>query len=184
MHKKILLHICCSICASSVIEQLQNEGWQVECFFYNPNIHPAKEYKARIEDAASLLSKLNVPIYEGIYDKNQWVRRVKGLEKEKEGGRRCQHCFYLRLEETFNEAKTRKIPYFTTTLTVSPHKNSKIINSIGRLIGKDSFIAKDFKKKDGFKRAVELSKEHNLYHQHYCGCVFSSPRDAVTSKSS
>lgn len=173
MDKKLLLHICCAVCASSVIEQLKSEGWQVECFFYNPNIHPDTEYKTRLEDTASLLSKLNVPIYEGIYDKNKWVRRIKGLEKEKEGGRRCQHCFYLRLEETFNEAKIRNIPYFTTTLTISPHKNSKIINSIGRLIGKDSFIAKDFKKKDGFKRAVQLSKEYNLYHQNYCGCVFS-----------
>lgn len=175
-NKKILLHICCAVCAGSAIEQLKNEGWNIEGFFYNPNIHPDAEYKARIEDTTSLLSKLNVPIHEGIYDKNEWGRRVKGLEKEKEGGRRCQHCFYLRLEKTFNEAKRRNIPHFTTTLTISPHKNSKIINSIGYLIGKDSFIVKDFKKKGGFKKAIQLSKEYNLSHQNYCGCIFSLPR--------
>jgi len=195
---RILLHICCAVCAGSTIEQLKNEGWDVTGFFYNPNIHPEQEYIKRFKNTKLLLSKMypvrdkipevsdgclgqpisngvNVPLIEGTYDKESWFKEIKGFEEEKEGGKRCQLCFEMRLKETFKEAKKRNIPYFTTTLTISPHKNSKIINSIGHLIGKDSFIAKDFKKKDGFKRALQLSKEYNLYHQNYCGCIFSMP---------
>lgn len=176
MNKKILLHICCGICASSVIERLKNEGWNVEGFFYNPNIHPEEEYKKRLESIKLLLTKIGVTLIEGNYDKEDWFKRIEGLEKEKEGGKRCRICFEMRLRETLKEAKRRNIQYFTTTLTVSPHKNSLTINNIGQTIDKDSFIAIDFKKKDGFKRAMDLSKEYNLYHQNYCGCIFSLPR--------
>ena len=146
--KKILLHICCAVCAGSAIEQLRNEGWTVEGFFYNPNIHPEEEYMKRLENMRLLLVKLDVLLIEGKYDKENWFKQIEGLEKEQEGGKRCQMCFQIRLKETFQEAKRRNIKYFTTTLTISPHKNSQIINSIGQTIDKDYFIVKDFKKKD------------------------------------
>lgn len=180
--KKILLHICCAVCAGSAIERLRNEGWTVEGFFYNPNIHPEEEYKKRLEDMRSMLAKLDVLFIEGKYDKDNWFKQIEGLEKEQEGGKRCQICFQMRLKETFQEARRRNIKYFTTTLTISPHKNSQVINNIGQAIDKDSFIAKDFKKKDGFKRAIQLSKKYNLYHQHYCGCVFSESFSSAARK--
>ncbi|MDD5455109.1 MAG: epoxyqueuosine reductase QueH [Candidatus Ratteibacteria bacterium] len=176
MDKKILLHICCAVCAVSAIEQLKNEGWQVTGFFYNPNIHPEEEYIKRLNDTKLLLSKLEIPLIEGKYDKDKWFNKIKDFEEEKEGGKRCEICFRMRLEETLKEAKQHNIRHFTTTLTISPHKDSKIVNTIGQSINGDFFVVKDFKKKDGFKRAVRLSKEYNLYHQHYCGCIYSLPR--------
>lgn len=173
---QILLHICCAVCASSVIERLKNEEWQIEGFFYNPNIHPEEEYEKRLNDTKVLLAEWNVPLIEGKYNKENWFNETKGFEQEKEGGRRCNICFEMRLKETFLQAKERNINYFTTTLTVSSHKNSKTINDIGSTLDGNAFIVRDFKKKDGFKRAVELSKKYNLYHQNYCGCVFSLPR--------
>ncbi len=171
--KKMLLHICCGICASSSIEQLKSEEWQVTGFFYNPNIHPEEEYIKRLNDMKFMLAKLDIPLIEGKYDKEEWFNKIKGFENEKEGGKRCELCFRMRLLETSKQVQKQNIQYFTTTLTISPHKNSKVINSIGQSINGDFFIVKDFKKKDGFKRAVQLSKDYNLYHQHYCGCVFS-----------
>jgi predicted adenine nucleotide alpha hydrolase (AANH) superfamily ATPase len=170
---RILLHICCAVCASSVIEQLRNEGWDVKGFFYNPNIHPQEEYEKRLKNAKSLLNEMGVNLIEGKYDKENWFKRIVGFEKEKEGGKRCSICFDMRLKETLEEAKRRNLQYFTTTLTVSPHKKSSIINKLGQTLDKDSFIMRDFKKKGGFKRAVQLSKKYNLYHQNYCGCIFS-----------
>ena len=142
-------------------------------FFYNPNIHPEEEYKKRLENVKILFAETGTPLIEGKYNSEEWHRRTKGLEKEKEGGKRCTLCFSMRLEEASKEAQKRNIQYFTTTLTVSPHKKSLIINSIGELLDRDSFIVKDFKKKDGFKRAMDLSKKYNLYHQNYCGCAYS-----------
>lgn len=171
--KKILLHICCAVCATSVIERLKEEGWQVEGFFYNPNIHPREEYEKRLENIRFLLAKLNIPLTEGEYGKERWFKKIKGFEEEKEGGRRCNICFEMRLKEALKESKRRNIKYFATTLTVSPHKRSEIINKIGKTLDKDAFVVRDFKKQGGFKRAMELSKKHKLYHQNYCGCIFS-----------
>jgi len=176
MDEKLLLHICCAVCAGGAIEQLKNEGWQVTGFFYNPNIHPEEEYLKRLNDTKTLLAKWNVPLIEGEYDKEKWFDKIKGFEEEKEGGKRCELCFRMRLEETFEQAKKQNFQCFTTTLTISPHKNSKIINNLGQSVAGDFFVAKDFKKKDGFKRAIQLSKEYNLYHQNYCGCIYSLPR--------
>ncbi len=170
---KILLHICCAVCAGSTIEQLKSEGWDVTGFFYNPNIHPEEEYIKRLNDTKVLLAKLNIPLIEGKYDKERWFDKIKGFEQEKEGGKRCLICFKIRLSETLKQAKKMNIEHFTTTLTISPYKKSAAINSIGESLDKDAFFVRDFKKKDGFKRAIQLSKEYNLYHQHYCGCIFS-----------
>ena len=170
---KILLHICCAVCASSVLERLRQEGHEVIGYFYNPNIHPRGEYLKRLQETEELARRENFPLIIGDYDVNGWFVRTKGLEKEPEGGRRCARCFRLRLEATVKVAKEKGFAAFTTTLTVSPHKNAQAINEIGRKIDQVLFLKRDFKKQDGFKRAQELSRELNLYHQDYCGCIFS-----------
>lgn len=167
---KILLHICCGVCASSVVERLKKERVEVTGFFYNPNIHPEEEYKRRLEVAQQVARILNFPLIEGAYDNENWFKLTTGLEDEPEGGRRCEVCFRMRLEKTREKASELGIPYFTTTLTVSPHKNAMLINKIGKELGKGSFIERDFKKMDGAKLAMDFAKRHNLYRQNYCGC--------------
>ncbi|HIE43583.1 MAG TPA: epoxyqueuosine reductase QueH [Candidatus Omnitrophica bacterium] len=170
---KILLHICCAVCATSVIERLKSEGWEVEGYFYNPNIHPREEYKNRLENTKFLLDEIDISMVESEYEPEKWFHEVRGFEREKEGGKRCQICFKMRLSKTLEAARKRNIHYFATTLTVSPHKKSTLINRIGRDLGGESFILEDFKKRDGFKRAMQLSRKYNLYRQNYCGCIFS-----------
>ena len=173
---RILLHICCAVCASSVVERLKDEDWEVEGFFYNPNIHPQAEYQKRLQETKRLAREYQFPLLVGDYEKEGWFELTKGLEEEKEGGKRCPICFQMRLERTKELAQEKGYDKFTTTLSVSPHKNSSLINEIGVKIGGDLFLEADFKKKDGFKRAIELAKKYSLYHQNYCGCVFSLPR--------
>jgi len=174
----ILLHICCAVCASSVVETLRNQGFSVTGFFYNPNIHPEKEYIKRLKEMKKLAQKIKLPLTIGKYDVKRWFFLVKGLEDEPESGKRCEVCFRWRLEKTSQLCEKKKIEFFTTTLTVSPHKSSKVINKVGTNIS-DKFIEFDFKKKDGFKRAIELSKIYNLYRQNYCGCIFSIPNSTA-----
>ncbi len=166
----ILLHICCGVCASSVIERLREDGFEPIGLFYNPNIHPEEEYKRRFEAVRVLSEAMGFSLIEGSYEKERWLELTRGFEKEPEGGRRCETCFSLRLEKTFQRSKELKIP-FTTTLTVSPHKDSQLINKIGK--GFSAFQEYDFKKRDGFKRSLDMAKRYNLYHQNYCGCVYS-----------
>jgi len=170
---KILLHICCGVCASSVIERLLCEGHTVTGFFYNPNIHPADEYQRRLEAAKKAAGEWNIELVEGKYDRERWFESVKGQVYSPEGGKRCAICYRLRLEKTYEYMKRHMFNAFTTTLTVSPMKDALVVNEIGRDIGGDKFICADFKKKGGFQRAGELSKEWGLYRQHYCGCVYS-----------
>ncbi|MFH0774410.1 MAG: epoxyqueuosine reductase QueH [bacterium] len=167
--KLILLHICCGVCAGSIVERLREDGFEPVGFFYNPNIHPEEEYHRRLEATKILSSALGFSLIEGDYENKGWLELTRGFEKEPEGGKRCGICFRMRLEKTFQKSKELKIP-FTTTLTVSPQKDSHLINKIGT--GFDSFRGYDFKKKDGFKRSLELSKRYNLYRQNYCGCVY------------
>jgi len=167
---RILLHICCGVCASSVIESLREDGFEPIGFFYNPNIHPEDEYKRRFEATKVLSKAMGFSLIEGDYEKERWLELTRGFEKEPERGRRCEVCFRMRLEKAFQKAEELNLP-FTTTLTVSPHKDSGLINRIGKEF--EGFIEYDFKKEDGFKRSMELSKRYNFYRQNYCGCIYS-----------
>lgn len=171
--QSVLLHICCGVCASSVIEQLRKQGYEVIGFFYNPNIYPYEEYKKRFEVAKKVSQILNFNLIEGSYDLDTWMRLTQDYDKEPEGGKRCELCFRIRLEESYKITNNMNLSYFTTTLTVSPHKDASIINSIGAQIGGEKFLVRDFKKKDGFKNAIEFAKKHSFYRQNYCGCRFS-----------
>ncbi|MCD6539179.1 MAG: epoxyqueuosine reductase QueH [Candidatus Omnitrophica bacterium] len=171
--KKVLLHICCAGCGGVCIERLQEEGFEVLGFFYNPNIHPPEEYLRRQQDLEKLEKEFSLEILSGDYEISEWFNFIKGYEAEPEGGRRCGLCFELRLRKSYEEMKRKGLDFFTTTLSVSPHKNSRLIKEIGEKIDKDRFLFRDFKKKDGFKRSVELSKKLGLYRQNYCGCLFS-----------
>ncbi len=168
-----MLHICCGICAGSVAERLLAEGHEVTGYFFNPNIHPPEEYEKRLQVAKTVAESIGFPIFAGEYKPDDWLQVTVGLEKEPEGGRRCEVCYGLRLQETFNAMLQRGFDGFTTTLTVSPHKPASVVNQIGAEIAGDKFIARDFKKKDGFKRANEIAKKLGVYRQHYCGCVYS-----------
>lgn len=170
---KVLLHICCGICALSVIERLQIEGHEVTGYFYNPNIHPQDEYKKRLEAAERAAKEFGIVLVEERYDRENWFLKVKGLENDPEGGRRCEVCFEMRLKKAYDYSRYHNFDLFTTTLTVGPMKDAGVINRIGREIGGDRFITADYKKKDGFKRSIELANDAGLYKQDYCGCIYS-----------
>ena len=170
---KVLLHICCAVCATSCVERLRQEGHQVYGYFYNPNIQPPGEYFTRLQETEELARKENFPLITGNYNVDDWFIHTRGLEKEPEGGRRCAKCFAMRLEKTKELAKEKHFSAFTTTLSVSPHKNAQLINEIGQNIDEGLFLVRDFKKKDGFKRTQEFAQKYNLYRQNYCGCIYS-----------
>jgi len=174
--KKILLHICCGICSSWAIEKLKNEGFQVKGFFYNPNIQPEEEYLKRLNTAREVARFHEIELSAGDYSPGAWLERVKGLENEAEGAARCLVCFRIRLEETCRKARESGTEYFTTTLTISPHKNFELIKEIGLSISASGFLPYNFKKEDGFKKSNEFSRRHDLYRQDYCGCLFSRNR--------
>ena len=171
--EKILLHICCGVCASSVVQRLRKENFSVVGFFYNPNIHPEAEYLKREEAVKEVARILKFDLVLGSYDKDNWLAKTKGLENEPEGTRRCSVCFKMRLVEACNKANQMGISKFASSLTVSPHKNTTVINEIGKAISPSGFCAYDFKKQDGFYLAIEFAKRYNLYRQNYCGCIYS-----------
>lgn len=175
---RVLLHICCGVCAGSVAERLLSEGHQVIGYFFNPNIHPTTEYEKRLEVAKTIAGSVGFPLFEGEYKPEDWVKSTIGLEKEPEGGKRCEVCYRLRLEAAYHHMQEYTCAVFTTTLTVSPNKPASVINWIGTEIGADKFLARDFKKKDGFKRANEIAKKLDVYRQHYCGCIYSLDKSA------
>jgi len=160
---KVLLHICCGVCAAGVVERLTLEGHKVSGLFYNPNIYPPEEYERRLEAAYQVAKELNFPLTTGPYTPEEWFAKTSSLENEPEGGRRCQVCFRLRLKKTCLYLPDYEADAFTTTLTVSPHKPAAVINQIGQEIGGDKFLARDFKKQAGFQRATELAKKWALY---------------------
>ena len=173
--KSVLLHTCCGPCSSACIERLHND-LDVTVYYYNHNIEPKEEYLKRKETQIGLLKKLNIPYIDADYDNDNFREKVKGLETEPEGGARCPVCFKMRLDKTARVAKENNFDYFCTSLTVSPHKNSAIINLIGESVSKEvgvKYLYADFKKREGYKRSIELSREYNLYRQDYCGCLFS-----------
>lgn len=175
--KKILLNVCCAPDATHCINVLRDEGFHVITYFYNPNIHPEEEYKMRFADMVKLAQAMNVEnITDVTYDIAEWKKRCDIFANEKEGGPRCIECFKLRLEKTAEKSKELGIEIFATTLTISPHKNSNLINSLGKKIAEKfglKYYESNFKKKDGFKKSIELSKKFNLYRQNYCGCIYS-----------
>ena len=176
-HKpKLLLHSCCGPCSSSVIELLK-KYFDITVYYYNPNIYPESEYRKRVEEQKKVLSIFNgLPLVEDTYDYSIYEEKTSGLENEVEGGKRCKNCIEFRMEKACIYAKENNFDYFTTTLSVSPHKNSKMINEIGFELENKYFMPylySDFKKKDGYKRSIELSKEYNIYRQDYCGCKHS-----------
>jgi len=170
---KIVLHICCGVCAAGVAERLLSEGHELHGYFFNPNIHPHEEYQRRLEIAREVASKLNFPLIEGSYTNEEWLAETYSLKGEPEGGRRCEVCFRIRLNETWHYLNEIDWDAFTTTLTVSPRKSADTINRLGSEIGGDRFLPRDFKKHDGFNRSIKLAKEWNLYRQDYCGCIYS-----------
>ena len=192
--KKLFLHSCCAPCSSYVLEYLRS-FFRITVFYYNPNITADEEYAKRVIEQKRLIAELNaqikdgcqeqpdynapafeIEIVEGDYDKQLFFNSVKGLEKCKEGGERCFVCYELRLAETVKQAKVHEMDYFTTTLTISPLKNAEKLNEIGERLALEQGVAwlpSDFKKKGGYQRSIELSKEYDLYRQNYCGCIYS-----------
>ena len=170
---KVLLHVCCGVCAAGAVERLTSEGHEVIGLFYNPNIHPAEEYDRRLEVANKVAAELSFPLIVPPYEPDDWFRVAEPLAAEPEGGRRCEVCFRLRLQRAYDYMIEQQADTFTTTLTIGPMKSADTINRIGREIGGDRFLSRDFKKKAGFQRAIELAKQWQLYRQDYCGCVYS-----------
>ena len=171
---KLLLHSCCAPCSSYVITYLK-EYFDITILYYNPNIEPYEEYLKRKEEQIRLCDILGVKIMDCDYDNDVFHKVVLGLESEKEGGFRCFKCYELRLRKTASLANN--FDYFGTTLTVSPYKNSKKLNEIGLELEKEfgiKYLVSDFKKKEGYKKSIELSKKYNLYRQNFCGCVYSA----------
>ena len=170
---KVLLHVCCGVCAGSVAERLLKEGHVVTGYFYNPNIHPSEEYEKRLEVANAVARWLGISMLAGEYQPESWLKATAGLESEPENGRRCEVCYRVRLQQTQRFALEQGFDVFTTTLTVSPHKPAAVVNRVGVEIGGNKFLVRDFKKQDGFKRANEIARQLGIYRQHYCGCLYS-----------
>lgn len=175
----LLLHSCCAPCSSYVLEYL-SQYFKITIFFYNPNIYPMEEYTRRVAEQKGLISEMKVKneirFIEGKYDTESFYKLTKGLKEEKEGGVRCFNCYELRLNEAAIMAKEKGYDYFTTTLSISPHKNSAKLTKLVKSYPKKydvKYLYSDFKKKEGYKRSIELSKQYKLYRQDYCGCVFS-----------
>ena len=175
MKKKLLLHSCCGPCSTAVIERLLPE-YAVTVFYYNPNIHPEAEYTHRKAEQQRVCKSYGVEYIEGDYIPEDFFASVKGLEEEPEGGKRCRECFLLRMRRTAFLAKEKGFDLFDTTLSVSPHKNYDVISEVGRLLEEETgiaYLSGNYKKQNGYKRSVDLSRELELYRQNYCGCVFS-----------
>lgn len=201
--KSLFLHSCCAPCSSYVLEYLRS-FFRITVFYYNPNITADEEYVKRVVEQKRLIAEFNaqiksgreaktdcdaeafkIEIVEGDYDKQLFFDSIKGIEKCKEGGERCFVCYELRLAETAKQAKARAMDFFTTTLTISPLKNAAKLNEIGERLAMEQgveWLPSDFKKKGGYQRSIELSKEYDLYRQNYCGCIYSKmEREALAT---
>lgn len=175
----LLLHSCCAPCSSYVLEYL-SRYFEITVFYYNPNIFPESEYTKRILEQQTLISQMEtehpVAFLAGCYDKEKFYEMARGLEHVREGGERCMRCYELRLRESAQTAAQGGFDYFTTTLSISPMKNAAKLNEIGGRLAEEygvRYLHSDFKKKNGYKRSIELSREYGLYRQDYCGCEFS-----------
>lgn len=171
--KRILIHACCGPCSSEVIDFLK-DVFDITIYYYNPNIYPKEEYEKRYDQFSLLPYKFD--IVKGEYEESKYYDAIKGCEDLGEFSKRCYKCFYFRLEEAAKYASANHFDYFTTTLSISPYKNSKWINEIGYELSKKyniEYLYSDFKKQEGYKKSIELSKKYKLYRQEYCGCKYS-----------
>lgn len=175
----LLLHACCAPCSSYVLEYL-SQYFNITLFYYNPNISPEEEYTRRVDEVRRLISELPakhpIQFTEGKYDSFHFFEMAQGHERDPERGERCMKCYRMRLEETAKYAQAGGFDWFTTTLSVSPYKNAQSLNEIGEELGEKygvKYLSSDFKKRNGYRRSIELSHIYNLYRQNYCGCVFS-----------
>ncbi len=186
---RLFLHSCCAPCSSYVLEYL-SRYFQITVFYYNPNIYPEEEYFKRVKEQKDFINRFwkdiserknqenynKIEFLEGKYDKESFYRMARGMEQLPEGGERCFRCYELRLREAAEYARKLGMDYFTTTLSISPLKNAAKLNEIGERLAEEygvSYLVSDFKKREGYKRSVELSREYQMYRQDYCGCVFS-----------
>ncbi len=181
---RLLLHACCAPCSSYVLEYL-SRYFEITVLYYNPNIDPPEEYEKRVQEENRLIREMPfvhpVHLTAGKYCPEEFYETVKGLEKEPEGGARCEKCYELRLREAARAAREGGFDYFTTTLTISPLKSAEKLNEIGGKIAAEygvEYLYSDFKKKEGYKRSIQLSREYGLYRQNYCGCVYSRERNS------
>ncbi len=182
----LLLHSCCAPCSSYVLEYL-SQYFAITVLYYNPNIYPDEEYAHRVREQQEFIRRLPsrhpITFVEGAFDKSRFYDAVKGLEDLPEGGERCFRCYELRLREAAVQARALHADYFCTTLSISPLKNAEKLNEIGERLAAEygvRYLPSDFKKKNGYKRSVELSREYGMYRQDYCGCVFSRRSDSGT----
>jgi len=187
MAPSLFLHACCAPCSSYCLEYLA-QYFRITVFYYNPNISPEEEYKKRVEELYSLVARQEelflmfkdtyypIQMVVGKYDPECFYKMAEGMEDIPEGGERCFACYELRLREAALEASTRGFDYFTTTLSISPHKNAEKLNEIGERLAREysvAYLPSDFKKKNGYRRSCELSEQFGLYRQNYCGCIYS-----------
>lgn len=175
----LLLQVCCAPCSSAVLERI-SEYFKITILYYNPNISEEVEYQKRLNEVITFVSKLktknNIEVLPGRYEPKEFFDTVRGYEHLGEGSERCFRCYRLRLEETAKLAKEKDFGYFGTTLSISPYKNSQVLNEIGKELEEKygiSYLYADFKKNNGYKRSIELSNGYGLYRQDYCGCVYS-----------
>ena len=184
---KLALHACCAPCSSAVLERL-HEAFDIDLFYYNPNIAPEEEFRRRVGEQRRLVEQMplqRVRVTEGPYDAGRYYELVRGHEGDPEGGARCAICFEMRLRRTAEFARETGADYFTTTLSISPLKDARLLNELGARIAAEAGVAylhSDFKKKDGYKRSCALSETYGLYRQDYCGCVFSRRERAERAK--
>ena len=175
-NNKVLLHACCAICSGYPIELLKEMGYEPVLYYFNPNIFPPEEYERRLAELVRYAKKKEVELIIDRQDSEGWYNCIIGLEDEPERGKRCARCFEYRLLYTVLKAFQLEYKYFTTTLTVSPHKQSKVIFDIAKELAAKyevTFLDIDFKKHDGFLKTMKIAKEENFYRQNYCGCEFS-----------
>lgn len=184
---RLLLHSCCGPCSSYVLEYL-SQYFDITVYYYNPNISPASEFTHRAEEQQKLIATMplggTVDCIIADYEPEAFYEIAKGKEEEPEGGTRCFDCYRLRLRKTAEAAKAGGYDYFTTTLSISPHKNAQVLNAIGKELATEydiAYLYSDFKKKNGYKRSCELSEQYHMYRQDYCGCIYSK-REAQARK--
>ena len=175
-HKKLLLHACCAPCSSYVLEYL-SQYFDITIYYYNPNIDTLDEFNKRVDEVKKIFKEApfakDVKLVVGPYERDKYLDAIKGFEEEHEGGIRCKKCYYLRMENACLYAKEHGFDYFTTTLSISPYKDAKALNRIGQVLSNKyhiDYLYSDFKKKNGYKRSIELSQIYKLYRQDYCGC--------------
>ncbi len=170
---KILLHVCCGVCLAGTAETLRPEGHDITGYYFNPNTAPLAEYEKRLAAARTIAGVMNFPLIAEPYNPELWLKATDGMADEPEGGRRCEICFRMRLQATYDYFRKNDFDVFTTTLTTGPRKSAEVINRIGKEVGGDKYLSRDFKKNGGAQRAVQLAKQYDIYRQNYCGCAYS-----------